>query len=78
MPERSRVELTWDASSEKWDVALDRRSTGSFEGKETAEAAAVALAQKHQPSQLVIHTRDGKFEEERTYPRSSDPRRTPG
>lgn len=29
-------------------------------------------------AQLVIHGSDGQLEEERTYPRSSDPRRTKG
>jgi len=29
-----------------------------------------------QPAQVVIHKRDGKIQEERTYPRSSDPRPT--
>lgn len=30
------------------------------------------------PAQVVVRKADGRFEEERTYPRSSDPRRTKG
>lgn len=30
------------------------------------------------PAQVVIHGKDGRIQEERTYPRSSDPRRRKG
>ena len=39
---------------------------------------AIYLARRNQPSQVIIHKMDGKIQKERTYPRSSDPRRTKG
>jgi len=41
----------------------------------------VALAQQflqHKTASLKIHKEDGTLEEERTYPRSADPSKTPG
>lgn len=35
-------------------------------------------AQLHEPASVVIHGKDGKFQEERTFPRSSDSRRSKG
>ena len=37
-----------------------------------------AFAEAGGLAQLVIHTADGRLEEERTFPRASDPRRTRG
>ncbi|MDL2322638.1 DUF2188 domain-containing protein [Bacteroidales bacterium OttesenSCG-928-A17] len=34
----------------------------------------IELAKKQKLAQVVIHKADGKIQEERTYPRSSDPR----
>jgi hypothetical protein len=38
----------------------------------------IRVAKHHQPSSLMIHKVDGKIQEERTYPRSSDPRKYKG
>ena len=46
-----------------------------------SKAQAVAWARRHareEYASLRIHKRDGTIAEERTYPRSSDPRRTKG
>jgi hypothetical protein len=43
------------------------RETGRRSGKEAPQAASVR-----------IHNADGKFQEERTYPRSADPRSSKG
>lgn len=48
----------------------------SFETKEEAVKAGVREARTHEAGQLIIHTRDGRFEEERTY--GYDPPRSPG
>ena len=49
-----------------------------FRSKRDAVAWARGVAQVNQPSTLVITGRDGRIQEERTYPRSSDPRRSKG
>jgi hypothetical protein len=46
--------------------------------KPLAITMAVALAKANEPSQVVIHKRNGQIQSERTYPRSSDPRRSKG
>ena len=48
----------------------------SFETKEEAVKAGVREARTHEAGQLIIHTRDGRFEEERTY--GYDPPGRPG
>jgi hypothetical protein len=67
---------TWGVKRGKKLIAVFSRKLG--ETKQDAVAYAIKQAKAHQPSQLIIHKRDGKIEEERTYPRSSDPRRSKG
>ena len=52
------------------------KSFTSFETKEEAVKAGVREARSHAAGQLIIHTQDGRFQEERTY--GSDPPETPG
>jgi hypothetical protein len=46
------------------------------DNKDNAVNHARELAKANEPSQVIIHTRDGKFETEYTY--GDDPRDTPG
>ena len=48
----------------------------SFETKSEAIRAGVKEARTHVAGQLIIHTQDGRFQEERTY--GYDPPRSPG
>lgn len=43
-----------------------------------ARAMALELAAAGAPAQVVIYLRNGRIEEERTYPRRTDPRRRQG
>ena len=45
--------------------------------KEEATRAAADFMKNH-PGSVKIHKLDGTFQEERTYPRSADPRRSKG
>lgn len=76
---------------EIWDVRWDRKlrvwrwyrpgAVGGVlvGGKEETVRAAAALAQETgRPISLRIHDKAGRFQEERTYPRSADPKRSPG
>ena len=38
----------------------------------------IRVAKRHEPSSLRIHKQNGRFQEERTYPRSSDSSRSKG
>lgn len=56
---------------------------GSSQDIAVAETKAVVLVKaveymNQHPGSLKIHREDGTIEEERTYPRSADPRGTPG
>lgn len=53
------------------------RASGRFETKEQAVSRAREMTRR-QGGQLFIHGKDGRIQEERTYPRSSDPRRSRG
>ncbi|HET7655745.1 MAG TPA: DUF2188 domain-containing protein [Luteimonas sp.] len=65
-----------------WKVTLAGKTMEAFATKQKAVAAAVGVAQgmglPEAPVSLKIKGRDGKVQEERTYPRSADPERTPG
>jgi hypothetical protein len=53
------------------------RAAFTFDDKEDAITRSVDFMREHGGS-LRIHKHDGTFEEERTYPRNADPRRSPG
>ena len=79
-PGRVVYDVTYDARRRGWKVmpqgstnAVARAST-----KDAAVRAAVTKAKTKPLAQVRIHTKDGRIQSERTYPRSSDPRRTPG
>jgi len=61
-----------------WEVK--RQGSGETEwlvdNKDNAVNHAREMAKANQPSQIVIHTRDGRIETEHTY--GADPRETPG
>lgn len=65
-----------------WTVSRDGKVVERFCTKATAVDVAIEEARGEaghgQPTSLRIKGRNGRVQEERTYPRSSDPRRTPG
>lgn len=82
---RTQVHVVPDRKSRRWFVKVNGRVNDylawpylGWPRKRDAVAYAVDLAKYRQPSTLKIHKRDGTIQEERTYPRSSDPRRTKG
>lgn len=53
------------------------RAAMTFEDKKSAVEESAKFMRQHGGS-LKIHSTDGKFQEERTYPRSADPRKSRG
>lgn len=53
------------------------RAAMTFDDKKSAVAESAKFMRQHGGS-LKIHNMDGKFQEERTYPRSADPRKSRG
>jgi len=64
---------------DKWRLKQDGadRAAKTFETKKEAVRESAAYVKEKQGS-LRIHKKDGTFEEERTYPRGADPRKSPG
>jgi hypothetical protein len=73
-----RKVLTVDKASAGWKVASGGSTLAEARTKAQAVRRGVQLAKEGQPSSLQIKGRDGRIQEERTYPRSSDPRKTKG
>lgn len=64
-----------------WQGKAEGGQRASVTGGTKAEVMqkTIDIAKKHDGnSNVIIHKGDGKFQEERTYPRSSDPSSTPG
>ena len=63
-----------------WQGKLEKGQRASVVGSTKAEVQqkTIDLAKNNNNSQVFIHKADGKFQEERTYPRSIDPRKTKG
>jgi hypothetical protein len=62
-----------------WDVTQGKGNVLSHHDRKTdAVKAGRRAATGAEPSQLRIRLANGQVQEERTYPRSSDPSRTPG
>jgi hypothetical protein len=74
-----RYDLNHDGDSWKLQKQGGERASKVFEGmtKEEAVRATSDFMQGH-PGSVRIHKMDGTYEEERTYPRSADPRQSPG
>lgn len=80
----SRVQLVVGPAGQRggWKLTKGgRRVTGHLRKSDTVRDAVVlakALVVQGGKVSLRIKGRDGRIQEERTYPRSSDPRRTKG
>ena len=76
MAERTVYHVTPNVNG--WQVKQAGSDETEFlvDDKDNAVNHARDLAQANQPSQVIIHTRDGKIAEERTY--GDDPRSIPG
>jgi len=82
LPKLYKVEVIWRKGNTKrdalpgwWEV---RCSEGPrpFVTKLSAVRVGKQVAKAHQPSSLIVYTKEHRFQEERTYPRSRDPRRS--
>lgn len=65
--------------NDQWKLGKQgsERSIRNFETKSEAMNFSKDYMNNHGGS-LKIHTQDGRFQEERTYPRSADPRKSKG
>lgn len=82
-PARTRIEVCPQSTAAMpWKVTVNSAVMEEFPTQDRAAAAAVGLARRIASeggkASLLIKHADGTIREERTYPRSSDPERTPG
>jgi hypothetical protein len=61
-----------------WDIAQGRRVVAHVDTKVEAVRRGAAVARQQPASSRRIRKQNGQIEEERTYPRSADPRRSKG
>jgi hypothetical protein len=72
-----RYDLVHQDDSWKLEKHGAERAIRNFETKEDAMEFSTDYVKEHSGS-LRIHKQGGQFQEERTYPRKDDPRRSPG
>lgn len=79
MSQRKTYHVTKTADG--WQGKAEGGQRASTTGSTKAEVMqrTIEIAKNHSGnSNVIIHKQDGKFQEERTYPRSSDPSQTLG
>lgn len=63
--ERSQFHVVPDG--DQWKVERDGRAVSTHDTQEEALNTARSAAKSNQPSQLLVHGRDGRIEDESTY-----------
>ena len=70
---RKTYHVTKTGSGWQGKVEGGKRASVTGETKEEVQKKTIELAKHQGNSSVVIHKIDGKIQEERTYPKSSDP-----
>lgn len=70
----TKTETGWQGKTEN-----GQRASVTGETKAEVMQKTIDIAKNYNGNaNVIIHKQDGKFQEERTYPKSSDPSQTPG
>lgn len=81
MPDLPKFTLTHNDEKDRWDLKKDgsNRAVATFENKGDATKGGV-LEKAVGPGggSVKIRKTDGQYQEERTYPRAADPRKSKG
>ncbi len=80
MPDLVKYTISHDAEVGGWMIKRDgaKRALKRFEAKDEAVDHAARRFGDHNPASVKIQKMDGTLEEERTYPRAMDPRKSKG
>lgn len=73
-----KFHLTKDDDNWKFSSEGSSRALKNFENKSGAIPEAAKYIKEHGGGSLLIHKENGRFQEERTYPKSADPRKSKG
>jgi hypothetical protein len=75
---RAVYDVTYSSRAGQWTAKQAGTVIAHGQTKDDVVRQTIAQAKRQVQSSVRIHKRDGKVQEERTYPRSSDPRGTRG
>lgn len=78
LAELKKYEVRWSKQNSCWFINFPNKVRSRYQLKRLAVRDAAIYACNNQPSSLLIRNQWGEFQEERTYPRSRDPRRSKG
>jgi hypothetical protein len=81
VPNLPKYTLVYDENKDRWPLVNDRsnRTVRSYASKAAAtKGGALRKALGAEGGSVKIQKANGRFQEERTYPRSKDPRRSKG
>jgi hypothetical protein len=80
MTKLSKYTLEYNEQKERWDLTKDKTDTvvKTFGKKETATSGGLRRAVGDEGGSVKIQKMSGGYQEERTYPRSRDPRTSKG
>ena len=78
MIKRNKYHLTFDNKRDNWSLKKERseRSSMIFETKGDALTSSREFVRRQEPSQIIIHKKDGKIQTEHTY--KNDPKKYKG
>ena len=75
---RRKFTIKWSKEFKQWELWEGDDLIEEGNPKDTIVSMARTYAKDAEPSQLVIKGKNGRIQSERTYPRSSDPKRRKG
>jgi hypothetical protein len=81
MSKLSKFTLDYNEKKDRWDLTNDKtdRTVKTFETKQEATKGGVLeKAMGNNGGSVKIQKENGRFQEERTYPRSKDPKQSRG
>lgn len=81
MTKLPKFTLTHNEKKDRWDLTKDGASKPSTTFETKAEAIKGGVLEKalgNSGGSVKIQKVDGKYQEERTYPRAADPKKSPG
>ena len=80
MPKLTKFTLDFNEKKDRWDLTNDKtdKVVKTFSAKTDATARGILKKATGGNSSVKIQKENGKFQEERTFPKSADPKKTKG
>ena len=80
MPKLTKFTLDFNEKKDRWDLTNDKtdKVVKTFSAKTDATARGILKMATGGNSSVKIQKENGKFQEERTFPKSADPKKSKG